>query len=142
MVEPIMGSKCLSKVLMDGGSDLNIMYVETFDDLGITHSSLRPNSVPFHDIIFGHQAYPLRWITICITFGDPSNFCTERLQFEVVDFRGSYNVILERRCYTKFMAIPNYTYMKLKMLDHTESSRLLLHSKSTTLASKLITSSP
>ena len=33
----------------------------------------------------------------------------------MVDFPGSYHVILGRPCYAKFMAIPNYTYLKLKM---------------------------
>ena len=37
------------------------------------------------------------------------------LTFEVVGFRGSYHAILGRPCYAKFMAIPNYTYLKLKM---------------------------
>ena len=36
--------------------------------------------------------------------------------FEVVDFPGSYHAILGRPCYAKFMAVPNYTYLKLKML--------------------------
>ena len=30
-------------------------------------------------------------------------------------FRGPYHTILGRPCYIKFMAIPNYTYLKLKM---------------------------
>ena len=34
----------------------------------------------------------------------------------MVDFLGSYHAILGRPCYAKFMAIPNYTYLKLKML--------------------------
>ena len=34
----------------------------------------------------------------------------------MVDFPGSYHAILGRPCYTKFMVIPNYTYLKLKML--------------------------
>jgi len=34
----------------------------------------------------------------------------------VVDFLGSYHAILGRPCYARFMAIPNYTYLKLKML--------------------------
>ena len=38
------------------------------------------------------------------------------LTFEVVDFLGSYHAILGRPCYAKFMAVPNYTYLKLKML--------------------------
>ena len=37
------------------------------------------------------------------------------LTFEVVGFRGAYHAILGRPCYAKFMAILNYTYLKLKM---------------------------
>ena len=48
-------------------------------------------------------------------FGDRANFCSEVLTFEVVDFPRSYHAILGQPCYAKFMAIPNYTYLKLKM---------------------------
>ena len=34
----------------------------------------------------------------------------------MVDFPGSYHAILGWSCYAKFMVIPNYTYLKLKML--------------------------
>ncbi|XP_034604589.1 uncharacterized protein [Setaria viridis] len=61
------------------------------------------------------QAYPLGQIDISVMFGDHANFHTEVLTFEVVDFPGSYHTILERPCYAKFMAVPNYTYLKLKM---------------------------
>ena len=50
-------------------------------------------------------------------FGDHANFRLEVLTFEVVDFLGSYHAILGWPCYTKFMAVPNYTYLKLKMPD-------------------------
>ena len=50
-----------------------------------------------------------------ITFDNRANFRSEVLTFEVVDFLGSYHAILVRPCYAKFMAIPNYTYLKLKM---------------------------
>ena len=33
----------------------------------------------------------------------------------MVDFPGTYHAILGRPSYAKFMAIPNYTYLKLKM---------------------------
>jgi hypothetical protein len=39
----------------------------------------------------------------------------ETLTFKVVGFRGTYHAVLGRPCYAKFMAIPNYTYLKLKM---------------------------
>jgi hypothetical protein len=32
-----------------------------------------------------------------------------------IGFRGTYHAVLGRPCYTKFMAVPNYTYLKLKM---------------------------
>jgi hypothetical protein len=64
---------------MDGGSDLNIMYFEILDGLGIAHSVLRPGSALFHSIIRGHMAYPLEQIPLPTKFGDPHNFHTERL---------------------------------------------------------------
>ena len=33
----------------------------------------------------------------------------------MVEFPGLYHAILGWPCYAKFMAIPNYTYLKLKM---------------------------
>ena len=40
----------------------------------------------------------------------------ETLTFEAVGFHGTFHAILGRPCYVKFMTIPNYTYLKLKML--------------------------
>ena len=37
------------------------------------------------------------------------------LTFEVVEFHETYHDILGHACYAKFMAVPNYTYLKLKM---------------------------
>ncbi|XP_066341790.1 uncharacterized protein [Miscanthus floridulus] len=101
---------------MDGGSGLNILYVDTLDAMRIPRSELHLVSSIFHGVILGTQAYPLRQIDLPDMFGDRANFCLEVLTFEVVDFLGSYHAILRHPCYAKFMAIPNYTYLKLKML--------------------------
>jgi hypothetical protein len=45
----------------------------------------------------------------------PDNFRKETLTFEVVGFWGVYHAILGCPCYAKFMAVPNYTYLKMKM---------------------------
>ena len=58
---------------------------------------------------------PLGQIDLPITFGNLTNYRIETLTFEVVGFHGTYHDILERPCYTKFMAVPNYTYLNLKM---------------------------
>jgi hypothetical protein len=108
MVDPIIATKRLTKVLMDRGNSLNIMYVETLDAMGINRTHIRPEGAPFHGVVPGKQAVP-------VTFGAPSDFRMETLTFEVVGFHRTYHAILGRPCYTKFMAVPNYIYMKLKM---------------------------
>ena len=42
MVDPIIGTKRLTRVLMDDGSGLNIMYAETLDAMGIDRSCILP----------------------------------------------------------------------------------------------------
>ena len=65
----------------------------------------------------GRQAVPLGQIDLPVTFGDRSNYQTETLTFDVVGFSGTFHAILGRPCYVKFMVVPNYTYLKLKMLS-------------------------
>jgi hypothetical protein len=43
------------------------------------------------------------------------NFRTETLTFEVVGFSGMYHAIIGRLAYAKFMVVPNYRYLKLKI---------------------------
>ncbi|XP_066373252.1 uncharacterized protein [Miscanthus floridulus] len=115
IVNPTIRKKHLTKVLMDRGSGLNILYVDTIDAMHILQSELRLVGSPFHGVILGAQTYPLKQIDLPIMFGNRANSCSEVLTLEVVDFLGSYHTILGRPCYAKFMAIPNYTYLKLKM---------------------------
>jgi len=59
---------------------------------------------------------PLGTIILSIMFGDLVHYRKDSLSFEVVDFDGPYHAILGRPCCAKFMAIPSYAYLKLKML--------------------------
>jgi hypothetical protein len=43
------------------------------------------------------------------------NYNTEYIKFEVTDFETSYNAILGRPAIAKFMVVPHYTYLVLKM---------------------------
>jgi hypothetical protein len=115
VVDPVIGNAKLTKVLMDGGSSVNIIYAETLELLGIDLSTIRASAAPFHGIVPGKRVLPLGQLDLAVCFGTPSNFCRETLMFEVVGFRGTYHAVLGRPCYAKFMAVPNYTYLKLKM---------------------------
>jgi hypothetical protein len=66
-------------------------------------------------VVLCKQSIPLRQVTLSVTFGDASNYHTEMLVFEVVDFSRPYHVILGWPCYVKFMTIPSYAYLKLKI---------------------------
>jgi hypothetical protein len=100
---------------MDGGSSLNILYTHMLRLLGIGLDQLRPSTTPFHGVAPGKRIQPLGQIDLPVWLGTPSNFRKEMLTFEVVGFWGAYHAILGRPCYAKFMAIPNYTYLKMKM---------------------------
>jgi hypothetical protein len=115
VVDPIIGNTRLTKVLMNGGSSLNIIYAETLGLLEIDLSTIQAGAALFHGIIPGKRVQPLGRLDLPVCFGTPSNFRRETLTFEVVGFRGTYHAALGRPCYAKFMAVPNYTYLKLKM---------------------------
>ena len=101
-------------MLIDGGSSLNIIYLETLDLLGIERMQLQPSAGGFHGVVHGKKAVLVGQIDLPVCFGTAANFRKEVLTFEVVGFCGTYHAIIGRPCYAKFMAIPNYTYLKLK----------------------------
>ena len=97
--------------------------------IGLNFTSLlTPTDVLFHGIVPGKPAMPLEQIMLPVTFGTPNNFRTEFIKFEVVDFESSYHAIFARPALAKFMAIPHYPYLLLKMLgldrSHTTYERL------------------
>jgi hypothetical protein len=74
VVDPVIGNVRLTKVLMDGGSSLNIIYAETVGLLQIDLSSVRAGAAPFHVIIPGKRVQPLGRLDLPVCFGTPSNF--------------------------------------------------------------------
>jgi hypothetical protein len=74
VVDPVIGNVRLTKVLMDGGSSLNIIYAETLGLLEIDLSTIRAGVTPFHGIIPGKRVQPLGQLDLSVCFGTPSNF--------------------------------------------------------------------
>jgi hypothetical protein len=50
LVAPLFKFKRVHKVLMDGGSGINVLYASTLDDIGIPRSQLRLSTAPFHRV--------------------------------------------------------------------------------------------
>jgi hypothetical protein len=101
---------------MGGGSSLNILFLKTYDQMDLSRSALGPSQTPFHGIVPGVVAPPVGLITLPVAFKTWENFCTEYMQFEVADFEMAYNAFLGSPVLNKFMAIPHYAYLVLKML--------------------------
>jgi hypothetical protein len=59
VVDPVLGNARFSKVLMDGGSSLNILYAHTLRLLGIGLDQLRPSTTPFHGVVQASASNPL-----------------------------------------------------------------------------------
>ena len=54
-------------------------------------------------------------IALDVILGTPDNFRKEVIDFEVVDWKSQYHAILGRPTFARFMAVPHYAYLKLKM---------------------------
>jgi hypothetical protein len=111
-----MAGSQLNRVLIDGGSDLNLLLASTLKKMGLDISKmLTPSKAPFYGIVPGNAATPLGLVVLPITFGTKDNYHTEYIKFEVADFNSSYHAIPGRPALAKFMAVPHYVYLLLKM---------------------------
>src|SRR3954467_6577593 len=115
VLEARIGNYDMSRVFMDGGSGINIIFTRTLDDMLIQNNALKSSGTTFHGIVPGKAVYPLGKISLEVVFGTATNFRKETLDFEVVDWKLQYHAILGRQTFTHFMAVPHYAYLQLKM---------------------------
>jgi hypothetical protein len=115
IVSPIIKDVKLNRVLVDGGSSLNILFLKIFNQMGLPRLALCPNQASFNRIVPSAAVTLVRHITLPMTLGTLKNFYTEHLQFELPDFETAYNAFLGRPTLSKFMKIPHYAYLVLKM---------------------------
>jgi hypothetical protein len=85
VLEAQIGGFNMSKVFMDGGSGLNLLFASTMKEIGMTIDMLQEFDTGFHGIIPTLPAYPLGKISLDVVFGTPDNFRKERLEFEIVN---------------------------------------------------------
>ena len=104
-----------SRVLIDGGSSINILYRDTMTKLGLKAEDLEPTRTVFHGIVPGLSCSPIGRVRLDVLFGDSSHFRCEPVWFEVVDLSSAYHALLGRPALAKFMAVPHYAYLKMKL---------------------------
>ena len=104
------------RVLMDGGSSLNLLYQDTMRKMGIDPSRIKPTKTTFKGVIPGVEARCTGSITLEVVFGSPDNFRSKELIFDIVPFHSGYHTLLGRTAFARFNAVTHYAYLKFKIL--------------------------
>jgi hypothetical protein len=97
VLDPVVAKVKLTRVLIDGGCSLNLIFASTLRKMGLDLTDmLIPSKSPFYGIIPGNAAHPLGTVVLPVTFGTRKNYRTEFIKFEVANFESSYHAILGR----------------------------------------------
>jgi hypothetical protein len=104
-----------SRVLIDGGSSINLLYWSSMEKLGISIAQLKPSRLTFHGIVPGHSCTPMGRVQLYVLFGEKGNSRLEPIWFKVVDISSPYHALLGRPVLAKFMVVPHYAYLKRKL---------------------------
>jgi hypothetical protein len=116
VLDPVVAEIKLTRVLIDCGSGLNLIFESTLRKMGLDLTDmLLPSKSPIYGIVPGNAAHPLGTVVLPVTFGTRENYRTEFIKFEVANFESSYHAILGRPALAKFMAVLHYVYLLLKM---------------------------
>jgi hypothetical protein len=116
VLDPVVDEVKLTRVLIDGGSCLNLIFASTLRKMGLDlMDMLVPSKSPFYGIAPGNAAHPLGTVVLPVTFDMRENYRTEFIKFEVANFDSSYHAILGRPMLAKFMAVLHYVFLLLKM---------------------------
>ena len=115
ILDPIIDGLQFTRVLMDGGSDLNLLYRDTIRRMGIDPTKLRHSNTPFKGVTPGPCAHCTGSLLLEVVFGSSDNFRHEKLVFHIAPFKSSYQALLGREAFARFNAIPHYASLTLKM---------------------------
>jgi hypothetical protein len=119
LVDPVVCSDThtcrFSRVLIDGDSSINLLSRSSMEKLGIPLAQLKPSWLTFHGIVHGHSCTPMGRVQLEVLFEKKGNSRREPIWFEVVDISSPYHALLGRPALAKFMAVPHYAYLKMKL---------------------------
>ena len=99
VLDPIIDGFHLTRVLMDGGSSLNLLCQDTVRKMGIDPSRIKPTKTTFKGVIPGVEAHCIGSVTLEVVFRSPANFQSKELIFDIVPFRSGYHALLGRTAF-------------------------------------------
>jgi hypothetical protein len=104
----------LHKVLVDNGSQADIILLYAFNRMGISHNPLKPADNPLYGF-GGKGTFPIGKTELPLSFGAAPNAQSEQVTFDIVDMVYPYNAIMGFGSINKFEAEIHglYLYMKI-----------------------------
>jgi hypothetical protein len=102
----------LHKVLVDNGSQTDIIFLHAFDRMGISHSLLKPSDNPLYGF-GGKGTFPMGKIELPLSFGVAPNARSEQVTFDIVY---PYNTIMGRGSINKFAGLTEQSPSRAKTL--------------------------
>jgi hypothetical protein len=105
----------LHKVLIDNGSQADIIFLHAFNRMGINHNMLQS----VYNTLYcfgGKDTFPLGKIKLPLPFGTTLNARTEQITFNIVDMIYPYKVIMGRASINKLDASIHILYLCMKIL--------------------------
>ncbi|XP_048552446.1 uncharacterized protein LOC125532422, partial [Triticum urartu] len=115
ILDPIIDGLQFTQVLMDSGSDLNLLYQDTIRRMGIDPTKICHSNTSFKGAMPGPYAHCTGSLLLEVVFGSSDNFRREKLVFHIAPFKSSYQALLGRGAFARFNAIPHYASLTLKM---------------------------
>jgi hypothetical protein len=104
----------LHKVLVDNGSQADIIFLHAFDCMGISHNLLKPSDNPLYGF-GGKGTFPVGKIELPLSFSVAPNARSEQVTFDIVDMVYPYNAIMGQGSIHKFEAAIHGLYLCMKI---------------------------
>lgn len=104
MVTLVIANHRTRRILIDNGSSADILYLSTFEHMGIGKYKLKQTATPLVGFT-RDKLYPARIITLLVIVGINPRQVTKVVDFFVIDYPSAYNAIINRPTLNKMKAI-------------------------------------
>lgn len=104
----------VSRIIIDGGSSCDIIYIELFDKLGLKKDKLSPYMDIDIQAFNGHVARPWDFIKIMVNLNKGKDIEMMDISFMAVSCKSVNNCILGRSFSTTLDVISSTVYLKVR----------------------------
>jgi hypothetical protein len=112
----------VSKILVDNGSQAEILFLSSFEKIVYDKKQLKEPTKPLYGF-GGKRIEPAGVITLLISFGTPKNPRTENITFDVVDMLYPYNAIFGWGILNTFEAVLHSAYIFSRRNNRIQQSK-------------------